>query len=61
MSQNGSLAKKQDANPGDALLVLTTRAYSIAISAAQSAADLVLGANSALARIVAYERELGKP
>src|SRR6266496_5642887 len=58
MSQNGSLAKKQDPKPGDALLTLTTRAYSIAISAAQSAADLVLGASSALSRIVACEREL---
>src|SRR5437660_12354574 len=58
MSQNGSLAKKQDPKPGDALLALTTRAYSIAISAAQSAADLVLGARSALSRIVTYEREL---
>src|SRR5215467_8788102 len=58
MSQNGSLAKKQDPKPDDALLVLTSRAYSVAISAAQSAADLVLGANSALARIVANEREL---
>jgi phosphate transport system protein len=58
MSQNGSSAKKHDPNSDDALLTLTARAYSVAISAAQSAADLVLGANSALARIVANEREL---
>jgi len=58
MSQNGSLAKKEDPIRGDALLELTGRAYSVAIAAAQSAADLVLGAGSALARIVANEREL---
>jgi len=58
MSQNGSRAKKEDPIRGDALLELTGRAYSVAIAAAQSAADLVLGASSALARIVANEREL---
>src|SRR2546430_725187 len=58
MSQNGSLAKKEDPIRGDALLELTGRAYTVAIAAAQSAADLVLGASSALARIVANEREL---
>jgi len=58
MSQTGSLAKKENAKPSDDLLALTSRAYTVAISAAQSAADLALGATSALARIVAYEREL---
>jgi phosphate uptake regulator len=38
--------------------VLTARAYSVAIAAAQSAADLVLGAQSALQRTIACEREL---
>jgi len=58
MSQNGSVARKEDPPQGDGLLDLTTRAYGVAISAAHSAADLVLGASSALARIVANEREL---
>lgn len=57
MSSN-ALAKKDDTLQADALVVLTGRAYSLAISAAQSAADLVLGAGPALARIVACEREL---
>jgi hypothetical protein len=43
---------------GDSLVVLTARAYSVAIAAAQSAADLILGAKSALERTVACEREL---
>jgi phosphate transport system protein len=42
----------------DTLDVLTGRAYKVALAAAQSAADLVLGADSTLTRIVAYEREL---
>src|SRR5438445_7399012 len=42
----------------EALIALTVRAYHLAIAAAQSAADLILGASSALARVVAYEREL---
>ena len=58
MSQNGALARKDEPNPENALLALTTRAYGIAISAAHAAADLVLGAGSALSRIVAYEHEL---
>src|SRR5205823_6950068 len=58
MSQNGSVARKEDPTQGDGLMDLTTRAYGVAISAAHSAADLVLGASSALARIVANEREL---
>jgi len=32
--------------PGDTLVALTARAYSVAITAAQSAADLILGAKS---------------
>ena len=58
MAQNSSGAKKEETTPGDDLVALTGRAYTVAIAAAQSAADLVLGANSALARMVAYEREL---
>jgi len=63
MPPNGSLNrtekdKKEKERPDDELLVLTNRAYTTAISAAQSAADLVLGADSALARIVSCEREL---
>ena len=42
----------------DNLVALTARAYSVATTAAQSAADLILGANSALERITACEREL---
>jgi len=40
------------------LVALTARAYGVAIAAAQSAADLILGANSALERTIACEREL---
>ena len=43
---------------GDTLLALTARAYSVATAAAQSAADLTLGAKSALERTIACEREL---
>lgn len=42
----------------DALSVLTARAYSVAIAATQSAADLILGAKAGLERVAAYEREL---
>lgn len=42
----------------DNLVALTARAYSVAITAAQSAADLILGAQSALERTIACEREL---
>ena len=42
----------------DALVVLTGRAYRVAISAAQSAADLILGSHEGIERIAAYEREL---
>jgi len=58
MSKNGLPARKEEPKPDNDLLALTTRAYGVAISAAHGAADLVLGASSALARIVAYEREL---
>jgi phosphate transport system protein len=43
---------------GDTLVVLTARAYSVATAAAQSAADLILGASLALERTIACEREL---
>ena len=43
---------------GNVLVVLTARAYSVATVAAQSAADLILGAKSALERTIACEREL---
>src|SRR5437867_11742958 len=58
MPNNSSSARKELQEPNSGLLGLTTRAYAVAISAAQSAADLVLGANAAFSRIVAYEREL---
>src|SRR5215813_9384088 len=58
MSKNGALARNEEQKPESDLLALTTRAYGVAISAAHAAADLVLGANSALSRIVSYEREL---
>jgi phosphate transport system protein len=57
MPQN-STAKKEDAIQGDALVVLIEHAFQLAITAAQRAADLVLGASSALAPIVTCEREL---
>src|SRR5580765_1486856 len=43
---------------GDTLVVLTARAYIVATAAAQSAADLILGAHSALERTIACEREV---
>ena len=58
MSKNGALARNEEQKPENDLLGLTTQAYGVAISAAHAAADLVLGANSALSRIVSYEREL---
>src|ERR1035438_9758535 len=42
----------------ETLVALTARAYGVAIAAAQSAADLILGAKSALERTIACEREL---
>src|SRR5947209_8235761 len=42
----------------ETLVTLTDRAFRLAISAAQNAADLVLGAKSALQPIIACEREL---
>ena len=58
MPQNSSWAKKEEMIQSEALIALTGRAYHLAIAAAQSAADLILGASSALPRVVAYEREL---
>lgn len=57
MPNNGARPENQAAK-SDALVVLTVRAFGLAISAAQNAADLVLGASSALPRILASEREL---
>jgi phosphate transport system protein len=57
MRDNG-VRSNPEATATDALVVLTVRGFRLAISAAQSAADLVLGASSALPRIVANEREL---
>lgn len=56
MSNNNS-ATGSSTEP-DPLVVLTGRAYGVAISAAQSAADLILGAKSGIERIAANEREL---
>src|SRR5215469_3440618 len=42
----------------DPLVALTGRAYEVAIAAAQSAADLILGAKSGIDRIAGHEREL---
>jgi len=58
MPQNSSCAKKEELVQSEALIALTGRAYHLAIAAAQSAADLILGASSALPRVVAYEREV---
>src|SRR5205823_4220946 len=58
MPQNASVAKKEEPALNHDLLALTERAYSVAISATHSAADLVMGAGSALVRIIASEREL---
>src|SRR6266852_2577115 len=58
MPQNGSLAKTEKIVQSDALVVLIGRAYHLAITAAQRSADLVLGARTALAPIIACEREL---
>lgn len=44
--------------PRETLVALTARAYGVAIAAAQSAADLVLGAKPALESTIACEREL---
>ncbi|HUK49175.1 MAG TPA: phosphate uptake regulator PhoU [Terriglobales bacterium] len=57
MSNNG-LHLAQDVNEHEALAVLTERAFTLAISATQSAADLVLGASSAMEPIISSEREL---
>ncbi len=55
---NKSPCAKEEMPEGNTLVVLTARAYSVAVAAAQSAADLVLGAQSALQRTIACEREL---
>ena len=57
MSNNGVHLSKQ-LTEGESLATLTQRAFTLAISAAQSAADLVLGASSAMEPIIAGEREL---
>jgi len=56
MFNHSAAAKELPAQ--DTLVALTARAYSVAAAAAQSAADLILGAQSALERTVACEREL---
>lgn len=56
MSNNNSATSSL--TESDPLVVLTGRAYGVAISAAQSAADLILGAKSGVERIAGYEREL---
>jgi phosphate transport system protein len=57
MSNNGLLLAPEP--KGDlALVEMTGRAFTLAISAAQNAADLVLGASSAMMPIVASEHEL---
>lgn len=62
MSSNGKGSDHTEINRQrtgtEALVVLTDRAFTLAISAAQSAADLVLGASSAIQSIVSSEREL---
>jgi phosphate transport system protein len=55
---NNALHVENDPILEETLVVLTDRAFSLAISAAHSAADLVLGARSALEAILADEREL---
>lgn len=57
MSNNG-LQIRGPASGNETLVVLTNRAFALAISSAQGGADLVLGAKAALDQIVANEREL---
>ncbi len=57
MSNNSTRADHSESET-QTLVVLAGRAFSLAISAAQNAADLVLGAHSALQTIVSCEREL---
>ena len=57
-SANANTEDMTPMSPRETLVALTARAYSVAIAAAQSAADLVLGAKSALERTIACEREL---
>ena len=58
MPENISCAKPEETTQTGTLLVLTDRAYKAAVTASQSAADLILGAHSALEEIAACEREL---
>lgn len=55
---NNGLELVHEGPENEALVVLTGRAFNLAISAAQSAADLVLGASSAMEPIISSEREL---
>lgn len=56
MSNNSSPASKT--TESDSLVALTGRAYAVAVTATQSAADLILGARSGLDEIAACERQL---
>jgi len=56
MSNNSFQTAK--ATESESLVVLTGRAYGVAGAAAQSAADLILGANSGLDEIAACEHQL---
>jgi phosphate transport system protein len=58
MTNETSYTKVEDVLNGSPLAALTGRGYKTAIIAAQSAADLVLGANSAIERIAECEHEL---
>ena len=58
MPNHGSSRGKQTESQADALVDLTVRAYQLAISAAQQAADLILGSSAALKEITRREREL---
>ncbi|HZR66310.1 MAG TPA: PhoU domain-containing protein [Terriglobales bacterium] len=55
---NHSVNPLHDGAEGQTLLALTGRAFSLAISAAHNAADLVLGARSALQTVIDCERGL---
>ena len=55
---NNGLQIAHEAHENETLVVLTGRAFTLAISASQSAADLVLGASAAMEPIISSEREL---
>lgn len=55
---NNALQLREAESANETLIVLTNRAFSLCISAAQSAADLVLGAKGALDEITGNERAL---